>query len=167
MIISFNELAKNYPTKEEFTHDALFDELGWQDLKTNPSYTNTCAIRMSYCLIRAGLHIPGRMKIKSGPHKGQMIEPGQAKLTAILSTPKFLGSPIVFKPKDRPVNLKGKQGIISFMRIPGYMIDGGLSGHIDLVHHETLFLFWNQFICAEDCYWNASECRFWPLNAGG
>ena len=52
------------------------------------------------------------------------------------------------------------------MRIPGYVIDGGLSGHIDLAHHETLFYFFDRFICAEDCYWNAAECLFWPLSAG-
>lgn len=166
MTITFKELANNYPTKEEFTHDALFDELGWADLKNNPAYTNTCAIRMSYCLIRAGISIPGRMKIKAGAHKGKLIEPGQKKLTAILSNPKFFGTPVKFKPDDKPANLKGKQGIISFMSIPGYVIDGGLSGHIDLVHHETLFYFWDKFICAENCYWGAAECLFWPLSMG-
>lgn len=165
-MISFQQLSKNYPSKEEFTHDALFDEIGWQDLKTNKAFINTCAIRMSYCLIRAGINIPGRMKINAGPYKGKLIEPGQVKLTKILSNPKFFGPPIKFNAKDKPANLKGKQGIIAFMRIPGYVIDGGLSGHIDLVHHETLFYFWDRFICAQDCYWNAAECLFWPLHDG-
>lgn len=165
-MITFKQLAKNYPTKEEFDHDALFDEIGWQDLKNNKTYTNTCAIRMSYCLIRAGIKIPGRMKIKAGAHKGQLIEPGQVKLTNILADPRFFGKPIKFNPNDKPANLKGKQGIISFMRIPGYVIDGVSSGHIDLVHHETMFYFFDRFICAEDCYWSAEACLFWPLSAG-
>lgn len=61
-MITFKQLSANYPDKEEFTHDTLFDEIGWQDLKPNKSFTNTCAIRMSYCLIRAGISTPGRMK---------------------------------------------------------------------------------------------------------
>lgn len=165
-MISFKQLADNYPTKTEYTREKLFDELGWQDLKSNPSYTNTCAIRMSYCLIKAGIQIPGRIKIKSGPYKGALIEPGQIKLSKILSGEKFFGTPIKFKPKDKDVNLKGQQGIISFMKIPGYIVDGAVSGHIDLLQSESLFYFWQRLVCASDCYWTASECHFWPLPAG-
>ena len=165
-MITFAQLAKHYPTVAEFSHDALFVELGWHDLIRNPAFTNTCAIRLSYCLIRAGITIPGRIKIKAGPHKGKLIEPGQVKLSNILANPQLFGKPVKFKPGDLASNLKGKQGIISFMRIPGYVIDGALSGHIDLVHHERFFYFWDKYVCASSCYWQAAECLFWPLGQG-
>lgn len=40
-------------------------------LKQSPAYENTCAVRMSLALMRSGVAINGRIKIKSGPLKGR------------------------------------------------------------------------------------------------
>ena len=36
-------------------------------LKQSPDYENTCAVRMSLALMRSGVVISGRLRIKSGP----------------------------------------------------------------------------------------------------
>lgn len=163
IIVTFQKLQENYPKTTELTHDQLFDEIGWEDLKSNPTYANTCAIRMSLCLIRAGITLPGRMKIKKGEHKNNLIEPGQVRLSNILATPQLFGKPTKFKPSALDDTVKNKKGIISFMHIPGYVIDGALSGHIDLVHYGRYFFFFDSYSCEGHCYWDASECWFWPL----
>ena len=75
------------------------------------------------------------MPINAGPFKGKLIEPGQAALTRVLSKDAYFGAPKKIKYADRYAELKNKQGIISFMQIPGYSIDGALSRHIDLVRN--------------------------------
>ena len=162
--ISLTTLWKNYPTPAEFTHDQLFDELGWSDLKGNTTYANTCAIRMSLCLIRSGVTIPGRLQILKGDHKGKWIEPGQKRLSVNLKSEDLFGSPTKLKLKDRGKELNNRKGIVSFMSIPGYVIDGALSGHIDLVKSGKFLWFWDTYECAESCYWDAKEFWFWPLS---
>ena len=156
-------LWRNYPTPAEFTHDQLFDELGWSDIKNNKAYENTCAIRMSLCLIRSGIKIPGRLKIQKGAHKGKLIEPGQLQLSNSLIIPNLFGSPAKFILADCDKELSNKQGIVSFLSIPGYFIGGALSGHIDLVKHGTFLYFFDSLQCVEQCYWDAKEFWFWPL----
>jgi len=101
--------------------------------------------------------------IKSGPLKGHMIEPGQVKLSNILRSPTILGEPQKLTSANRDAALKDKHGLIAFMRIPGYVIDGGLSGHIDLVQHGKILWIFDTLDCRESCYWNAQEYWFWPL----
>lgn len=164
MVMNFAQLSHNYPTPDVYPHDALFDYIGWGDLKKNPAFLNTCAIRMSLCLIKSGVKFPGRMAIKSGPYKGHMIEPGQVRLTNILASPTLLGKPQVLTRATRDDGLKDKQGMIAFMRIPTYVIDGALSGHIDLVQHGKILWFFDTLNCADHCYWNSQEYWFWPLS---
>jgi len=160
----FNTLWDNYPTPAEFTHDQLYDELGWEDLKKNPNYTNTCATRMSLCLIRSNIdQLGGRLEIKKGKYKSKWIEPGQKRLSDNLA--EMFGSPEKFKLADRDKVLSNKKGIVSFMSIPGYIIDGALSGHIDLVKHGTFLYFFDTGLqCAEQCYWDSKEFWFWSLD---
>lgn len=166
--ISFQTLQDNYPDTDTYPQGKLFDELGWGDLKNNAAYTNTCAIRMSYCLIRAGVMLPGRLKIKKGPHKGKLIEPGQMALSRLLCKERFLGEPEKFKYADRDKVLKDRRGILSFIKIPGYEIDGQLSGHIDLIDWRPasflgMSLWWQVLHCDMSCHWNSAEFWFWPL----
>ena len=61
----------------------MYQELGYDLvdlLKLNSGYKNTCATRMSVALLKAGVSIAGRLKIKSG----KSVEPG-AKLLADLA----------------------------------------------------------------------------------
>jgi len=81
---SYELLRQLYPRKD--TREVLFSDIGWSDLTNNKAYWDTCAIRMSIGLLRAGVQLPGaRMQAKAGTIKGQWIEPGQAKLSAILT----------------------------------------------------------------------------------
>ena len=142
--------------------DQLFESLGWDDLKGQAAYENTCAIRMSFCLIRAGITVPGRLKIHKGAYKNKWIEPGQIKLTHILARSGYFGAPEKISGGSTSA-FSDKQGIVSFIKIPGYVVDGGLSGHIDLVRSGKFLWLWDQFECASDCYWNAAEYWFWPV----
>jgi len=160
---TLDTLWKNYPTPAEFTHDQLFQELGWDDLIGNSTYANTCAIRMSLCLIRSGITIPGRLQVKKGTYKDKWIEPGQKRLSTNLASEDLFGPPAKFKLKDRGKQLSNKKGIVSFMSIPGYIIDGALSGHIDLVKSGKFLWFFDSFECAESCYWDSKEFWFWSL----
>jgi hypothetical protein len=103
------------------------------------------------------------MAIKAGPYKGHMIEPGQVRLANILTLPTILGKPQILTSATMDAGLKDKQGVIAFMRIPGYIIDGALSGHIDLVRHGKFLWFFETLDCVEQCYWNSMEYWFWPL----
>lgn len=163
VIAPFQELWNNYPTGEDYPYDELYDSLGWSDLKNNPLYRNTCAVRMSLCLIKSGVTIPGRFQIKAGPYKGKRIEPGQAKLSNLLTAPNLLGAPQKFKFVDREKFLRDKQGIVSFMRIPTYVVDGALGGHIDLVKHGRYLFFWDTYVCQSSCHWDAQQFWFWPV----
>jgi hypothetical protein len=163
MPMQFAQLWNNYPDPDTYPHGKLFDSIGWGDLKDNPKYENTCAIRMSICLIKSGVKFPGRMAIKSGPFKGHLIEPGQVRLTNILALPTILGTPEKLTKENYESALKGKQGVVAFMRIPTYVVDGALSGHIDLIQHGTYLWFFDKLQCRDACYWSSQEFWFWSL----
>ncbi|GAB3437871.1 type VI secretion system amidase effector protein Tae4 [Massilia solisilvae] len=155
--LSFAVLKQNYPRKIDVDHDALFREIGWDDLIGNPAYENTCATRVSLALIRSGITIPGgRIAIKKGPFKGQMIEPGQDKLSHILATRSMFGSPEKFSTKQAESSIGLRSGIVSFFRlIPGVYEHG----HIDIVSPQLGGI----RVCGTGCYWSSREIWFWPL----
>lgn len=134
----------------------LYKEIGWDDLTNNPTYFDTCAIRMSLALIKSGMVIPGRMPIKAGMHTGKLIEPGQARLSKILARPSFLGKPETFKTADAESGVGQRTGIISFFDIDPS--SDTQHGHIDLVRPENNFR-----RCSNSCYWTASSVWFWEL----
>ena len=134
----------------------VYKEIGYNldDLmKQNPAYENTCAIRMSLALMKSGIQFSGRLKIKDGPHKGKMIEPGAKLLADQLARPALFGRPDVFSSKDAVTQLRGKKGVILFWKITGY---GG--GHIDLIEMSTTVQ-----VCNSACYFSSKEIWFWPL----
>lgn len=149
---SFQALLHHYP--RVMSREELFADIGWDDLIDDKAYLNTCAIRMSYGLLRTGLRLPGaRMKAKAGVLAGHDIEPGQAKLSNIL---KFLwGAPEVFsEQEDAAAAIDGRTGLVSFWRI-----GGGAGGHIDLVLRRT-----GSFQdCARSCFWASKTIWFWSL----
>jgi len=158
MTIAFDTLVRNYPSNKTITREALFKEIGWDDLISNPSYENTCAIRVSLGLIKSGVKVAGRIAIKKGPHKGQWIEPGQAKLAKLLATRSYLGAPQTMKGADAERTIGPRRGVVAFWRIPGYL--NGAGGHTDLVSPTQ-----GGFrACGSDCYWNSAEVWFWELH---
>lgn len=158
MIVPVSVLVKNYPRKRAVPPSALFRELGWDDLIGNPNYENTCAIRVSLALIRSGITIPGgRMPIKKdGPFKGKKIEPGQVKLSAILSQPAMLGKPEKFSGPRAFLEIGSRSGIVSFFRLTPGVYEGG---HIDIVSP----MLGGVGACGTSCYWTSAETWFWPL----
>lgn len=155
--LPFRVLSQNYPRKVAVPHDDLFRLIGWDDLIKNPAYENTCATRVSLALIRSGITIPGaRMPVKTAPYKGKLIEPGQAKLTAILARPSMLGKPEKFDGKSAQAAIGGRSGIVSFFSLIPGMYEGG---HIDIVEPST----GGVFLCGSGCYWTSREAWFWAL----
>jgi len=150
-------MLKAYPRRRDIDHDALFRLLGWDDLIKNSTYENTCAIRVSLALIRCGVHIPdGRIPIKTGTHKGKLIEPGQARLSATLCRQSMLGKPEKFSNAAMDAGIGNRSGIVSFFQlIPGIY----MHGHIDVISPQL----GGMRACGTDCYWTAKEAWFWPL----
>lgn len=154
---TFATLANNYSSNRSVSHKTLYQEIGWDDLIGNTAYANTGAIRVSLALIKSGIKVRGRIAIKNGPHKGKLIEPGQAKLSALLAETQLLSAPEKFKTVDADKGIGHRRGIVSFWRIPGYLNDRG--GHIDLVSPALGGI----QICGSSCYWNSQEVWFWEL----
>lgn len=146
-------VRQHYPAAT--LREELFSDIGWNDLIGNKAYTDTCAIRMSYGLLRAGVSLPGaRMKAKAGPLKGRFIEPGQARLSDILK--QIWGAPEVYPSEAAALaGIGERQGVVSFFRI-----GGGTGGHIDLIVRKPASTLQR---CARVCFWTAGTIWFWPL----
>jgi hypothetical protein len=150
----FSTLMNNFSGTGEVSQPELFNEIGWSDLLGNLNYTDTCAIRMSLALIKTGIRLPGRMKIRGGKLAGRLIEPGHAKLCKILEGPAFFGKPEILKSSDAEERIGNRTGVISFWRI-GH----GPGGHIDLVISRTNW----RLNCGSHCYFNSDIVWFWEL----
>ncbi len=127
-----------------------FDDL----MRQNTAHENTCAVRMSLALIKAGVHFNGRLRIKEGTHKGKMIEPGAKLLADQLARPDVFGRPNVIAPMmDAMTRLRDKKGVILFRKIAGDGVD-----HIDLIETVATLL-----ICHSNCFFSSKEIWFWSL----
>jgi hypothetical protein len=157
LTLPFAVLMKNYPRRKDIDHDALFKQLGWDDLIKNEDYANTCATRVSLALIKSGIAIPhGRLAIKAGPFKGKLIEPGQDKLSHTLAQPTMFGLPEKFATRLSEAGIGMRSGIVSFFHlIPGIYEHG----HIDIISPNLGGI----RECGTDCYWTSKEVWFWPL----
>ncbi|UOD32992.1 hypothetical protein INH39_15960 [Massilia violaceinigra] len=150
---SFALLYNSYPTKAKMERDVLYEKLGWSDLKNNPAFHNTCAVRVSVALNSAGVPVAGWLKIKDGPLKGKNVEPSQAKLSKWLK--RKWGQPEVFR-NDKYVmsGVGNRTGVISF-----WGIDNSAQGHIDLIKPDGQ----GYHDCALACHFATREIWFWPL----
>ncbi|MBL9043885.1 MAG: hypothetical protein JNM83_19890 [Myxococcales bacterium] len=160
---TFDSLWTNYSSNKDVTREALYKELGWDSLINNPSYENTCAVRVHLAFIKAKTDLTGRIKILKGPYKGKFIEPGQAALSNLLAAKNALGAPVKIRTEELikdSTPIWSKTGIISFMGIPGY--NNGRGGHIDLL--KTGRDVSGNFLCGSDCYWGSKEVWFWEVN---
>lgn len=153
---AFTNLRENYSSVAAVDQAALFGEIGWEDLIGKDSFANTCAIRVSLALIKAGIQIKGRMAIRKGPFKGALIEPGQAKLAHMLASPSMFGAPEKFSRDAAIAGIGQRQGVVAFFRIPGYL--GGAGGHIDLLLPSA-----GVQVCGTECYWDCAEVWFWEI----
>lgn len=154
---TFATLSNSYSSNRIVSPEALYKEIGWDDLIGDSAYANTCAIRVNLALIKSGINVRGRMAIKKGPHKGKFIEPDQAKLSAALAEIPIFGVPEKFKSADANKGIGHRRGIVAFWRMAGYLNDR--RGHIDLVS-PALGGIQN---CGMGCLWNSQEVWFWEL----
>jgi hypothetical protein len=153
----FGELEKHFPSNLDVSRVDLFRSIGWDDLLDNPSFIDTCAIRVSVGLIGAGVPVLGRMKIHKGAHKGKWIEPGQAKLSRWLA--RYWGPAEKFSTSELRL-LQNRFGIISHFNItPTSPI---AQGHIDVLSPLPGDL----YRCLSMCHWTAAETWFWELPIG-
>jgi len=152
-----NHYSSNDKYPDYLAPELLYEEIGY-DYDTlyaqNHYYENTCAIRMSLALIKSGVSIHGRLKIKAGRHKGGMLEPG-AKLLADQLVHVFEKPVIIRNPSSLSTEFKDIQGVIFLNKITGY---GG--GHIDLIESSSSGI----QVCHSGCYSTCLEAWFWPLS---
>lgn len=113
-----NHYSANKFSSSYLSGEALYEELGHDQqvlIKQNSGYVNTCATRMSLALIKSGVAIRGRLKIKDGEYKGKTFEPGAKLLADQLAKPHALGRPQIFKATEAAAQLAGKKGIVFFL----------------------------------------------------
>lgn len=121
---TFAQLKSNFPTEDR---KPFFKAMGWDDLIDDDNYENTCAIRVSVCLVRLGMAFPnGKIKILKGDHKGKKIEIRWSELEAVLKA--AWGTPTNVTPTTDEA-CKSYQGVIVFEKLP----DTGYPGHIDVL----------------------------------
>lgn len=162
MKIPFGGLKNNHyssdPANDSYVSAKdVYSEIGYslsELRKQNPAYANTCAVRMSLALLKSGVAFVGRLKVKSGPYKGNTIEPGAKLLADQLMKAHAFGRPLVYKPTDFLKNIVGKKGAVLFWKVVGY---GG--GHIDLIESSNAAT-----VCNSNCYFESKEIWFWELN---
>lgn len=156
---SFAAVRAVFPTRKTVTRKMLFDEIGIEALMNDAAYENTCGIRMSYALTRAGVVLrKGGLRFNKGPFTGRRIEPGMRKLSDHLV--ELWGQPQKFTDLSEAVDkLTLQQGVISFF-FAGTMSEGAAQGHIDLLLPR-----WPGFEqCVGDCFFvNKAQIWFWPL----
>jgi len=156
---AFADVEAAYPNRNLSAVD-LFDEIGIGALIGDPAYRNTCAIRMSYALTRAGLTLPrGGLRINKGPFKGKRIEAGMRRLADQLV--ELWGLPQRFETDAAAVDaLALKQGVVVFLfgeTIPLV----GAQGHIDLLRPSQSV----RKACVGSCFFGPrNKVWFWELN---
>lgn len=140
---SFTTLLSNFPTD---SREDLYREMGWDSIIDNPNYENTCAIRVSICLLRCGMSLGGgELKIWKGPLQGKRVKIRFDDLAEFLKGE--WGEPKVFEPGSRGT-LHGQQGVITFWELPS-----GYGGHIDLLSRDAQ--------CAHACYFGSARAWLW------
>lgn len=172
----FSELNKNYPRTER---EPLYQELGWSSIANNEAYANTCAIRMSICLLRSGMLLQGgELTIWKGPLARRSVKIRFDQLALYLE--KQWGAPEKFSLADYRKGIAGKRGVIVFWELPG-----GYPGHIDIYHQKTvavpvetkaevpfLWFFTREITttkyvqvpvdaCGSGCYFGSEKVWFW------
>ncbi|MEJ7805844.1 MAG: T6SS effector amidase Tae4 family protein [Telluria sp.] len=152
-------LESAYPAKS-VTRAALFEELGIGALIDNKAYTNTCAIRMSYAVTRAGVVLrKGGLKFNKGPYKGMRIEPGMQKLAMHLA--ELWGDPEKYlASKDTDIALIMRKGVIAFF-FKAVPTSAGAMGHIELLKPRPFGLSDSAQTCA---FGSNNHVWFWPLD---
>jgi hypothetical protein len=156
----FSTLWDNYPLEE---HDDLFTDVlggGWPALIGNPSYLNTCTIRLSIALNRSGFKVPasfgqqdGGLTDKNGDNIIIRVPTGEALVRSLFGDSYWGMSRNPGSPIDL-IDVPHETGILVYRVMPG----ADAAGHIDL---------WNKNDCRIDCHStfavSSYEIALWKL----
>ena len=153
---TFAELEREFPLYGPVGNEALneesrkkfFEAMGWDDLIDNDAYANTCAMRVSVCLVRLGMTFPtGEIKILKGPHKDKRIKIRWKELSEKLVAK--WGAATDISPTTTTAS-KPHQGVVAFEKLPG-----GYPGHIDVLDGPNES-------CVYSAYFGSDEMWVWP-----
>lgn len=161
----FDLLKKNYPKPTEISREDLYRSIGWDEYIDKAGFENTCALRMSLCLIGSGMvFAKGEFRVLKGDKKGQRVWTSRAHLTAYLET--LWGAPTfqVSSAAEAQAQIGDGAGVISFGPLPAYA-----GGHIDIIdgYFDVFKVIWslgsqsNAYVCGSDCHWDAQDFKFW------
>jgi hypothetical protein len=156
---TFAALEAAYPATSRIEQAELFQEIGIEALTGKIAYLNTCAIRMSYGLTKAGVTLKkGGLKINIGPHKGKRIEPSMKKLAEHLV--ELWGQPEKFDTDAAAkTGLAMRKGVIVFF-FGEFLPLVGAQGHIDLLRQKPSGF----AACVGTCFFKPkNKIWFWPL----
>lgn len=180
-------LKGNYPTesKEDLVSAMGFDEK--EALDVLKLWENTCAIRLSYCLLKCGVDLgvePGRGRetlVRGGPAKDKHFWMSQNSLSNRLI--RLFGKP-TYRGQDQEKLIReiGRSGgVISFMDLAEtWWHDRYRGGHIDVVFFADAYVsdsyklkidevgsldFFRQWGGFSARCGRASEIRFWRSSA--
>jgi Type VI secretion system (T6SS), amidase effector protein 4 len=145
-------LKTNYPLSSKRT---LAEEMGFEGTELEEIvdlWANTCAIRMSYCLLKCGIKLgtePGRGKetmIRSGTLKGQHFWMSRANLSeklrkGVFGKPTFAGKASTTVGYNHLFKTIGETGgVISYEALGKDWISSAYGGgHIDVVYYDGNF----------------------------
>jgi hypothetical protein len=137
---SYASLRQAYTTDENSIHHCSM------------SFPHTCAIRMSEALDKAVSGIKDTFAASGKTLCPHHFMRGAQDLAGVLRRADVFGvnNAGFSKPGQAPAAIKGVQGIVCYMNIPGY--DG--QGHIAL---------WDGDNPVGDAYWNVDPIWFWKL----
>ena len=153
----YASLVRGYPSHHAVPPSALCEEIGWDEEALSGAGADTCAVRVSLALVRAGARIPGKVNVSRGRFKGQRIEPAQTRLSLLLTHPSLLGRPEIYHGGVlAEAGIGQRRGIVSYWcRQSGMRAEG----HIEIVGPDAAEVMG----CGLPCYREASEIWFWPL----
>jgi hypothetical protein len=146
---TYAALEAAYPRKS-LLRAQLYDELGIGELTNRPEYENTCGIRMSYAVTRAGVSLrKGGLRINQGPYK----------LAEHLA--ELWGQPEKYRSEDTAKKGIGRRKGVAAFLFREVLPLVGAQGHIDLVKPTSTGF----YECAGACFFGPkNDVWFWPLN---
>jgi len=148
---TIQSLKNNYPVNSK---ENLAKEMGFSGAELDgvvALWENTCAIRMSYCLLKCGITLgkeEGRgaeTRIRTGQLEGKYFWMSRAKLSSklrsVFGVPTFAGSASTTETYDELVAKIGKTGgVISYDDLSADWISSAYSGgHVDVVYYDGNF----------------------------
>lgn len=176
-IPTWNQAISAYPrpphNRGKYDKATLLKEIGWDEFIDDDSYNNTCAIRMSMCLLGCGVNVsgPARMRALKGKYKGKNIAIKQDALSEYLAL--NWGAPVkmpIITEKEQikaKQSLVGKAAFISYWKIDGYNVGGGVEGgHIDIIKlarvGDTTTV--NQYVGSDEYFKKAKSIWYWVMS---